>query len=162
MMLPLVVHDPDPVGVAVVADAEVGPRLQDLVLKVLHRLGKGRVGVVVRESAVHVAVKLDDLAAELPEDRDGHDTAGAVPGVHDDLELPGELHVPENIVPVFGDEVVRPAGPLPSAYFPASMMPRIVLDVEPESVSSPAIILNPLCSGGLCEPVIITPASSFL
>ena len=104
---PFVVDDADPVGVAVVADAELGAALPDLGDELLHGLGQRRVRVVVGKAAVRLGEDVDDLGAHPPEQGHGHDPARAVAGVDDDLDRPGEADVPGDVILVFGDDVER-------------------------------------------------------
>ncbi len=88
---PALVDHTHPVGVAVVGDADVGPLLDDLldeVPRVLLHLG---IGEMVREAAVGLAVELDDLAAESPQELGGEAARDAVAGVHHDLERPRQV-----------------------------------------------------------------------
>ena len=86
--LALLVDEEHPVGVAVEGEADVGARLEHPGLQVDQVLGLDRVGGVVRERAVELAVQ--DLEVERQAvEHGGHDEAAhAVGGVGDDLQRP--------------------------------------------------------------------------
>src|SRR6266702_53327 len=84
--VPLLVDRADPVGVAVVGDAQVGLHLPHLPLQRLEVLLDGRVGVVVRKAPVHLDEERDHLEAQRREERHRHDPARPVAGVDHHLE----------------------------------------------------------------------------
>ena len=89
-----------------------------------------------------------DLAAELAEDRRGHDAARAVAGVEDDLSGRASLTLPGHR-PVFGDDVVRPRLTLrPGGEVAVLDDPVDVLDRLAVERVVPHIILKPLYRAG--------------
>ncbi len=75
------------------------------VYQVLEVFRHSRVGVMVREGAVGLAEKLDNLATELSGKRGGHRPGRAVAGVEHHLERPcqsGHLDIPGDILQVAG------------------------------------------------------------
>ena len=64
MSAPALVDDPDAIGIAVARQSEIGAQLQDLGLEIDDVVGILRVGQVIGEASVRLAVELDDLAAD--------------------------------------------------------------------------------------------------
>ncbi len=89
----LLVHDAHPVRVAVVGQTHVGADLGDLGHQVAHVLLHLRVGQVVREGAVRLAVELDHLAAQAPQQLGGEGARDAVARVDHHLQAAGEADV---------------------------------------------------------------------
>ena len=84
---PLVDH-PHAIGVAIVGDARIGRDLEDFrheVEGVLLHLG---IGQVIGKVAVGLAVELDHVAAEAPQQLGGEAARDAIARVHHDLERP--------------------------------------------------------------------------
>ena len=84
------VHDPDPVGVAVEGDAELGAARGDGPNEVAHVVGHRRVGMVIWEAPVHVAEELADARPEPAIDERRHRAGRAVAGVDDHGNRAGE------------------------------------------------------------------------
>src|SRR5512133_2489393 len=109
---PLLVHRAHAVRVAVVRDTDVGLHLAHLRLQVLEVLLDRRIGVVVREPAVHLDEERDDVDPERLEEGDGDDAARPVAGVDHHLEPPlPELEAPLHLGAVRRDDVVAPDAP---------------------------------------------------
>ena len=86
----LLVHQPHPVGVAVVGDPQVRPDLDHSRHEVAHVLLDLGVGEVVGEGAVQLAVELDHLAPEPAQQIGRVERGDGVPRVHDHLQAPGD------------------------------------------------------------------------
>ena len=155
------------IGVAVERDAELGALASRRVaIRSRDVLGLRRIGVVVREAAVELAVQRHDVEAEAAVQRDRGRPAGAVAGVDDDLEAArAEPQLRGRVVEVRADDVAR-VHRAASGAAPASRAARrrdraALRSSAPCSVSVPRMILKPLSSGGLWLPVIITAAAGF-
>jgi hypothetical protein len=84
--LGLLVDEEHPVGVAVEGQADIGADLEHPGLEVALVLGLDRVGRMVREGAVELAVHDLDVEGQALEDLGGHVTAHAVGRVGHDLQ----------------------------------------------------------------------------
>src|SRR5262245_66479541 len=71
----------DPIGVAVVSDADVGADVEHLPLEILDVALVLGVGQVIGEAPVRLTEELDDLAADTPQELGPIDSGDAVAGV---------------------------------------------------------------------------------
>ncbi len=85
---PSFVDDAEAIGVAVVADPEVGLLRQDPRGQIDHVLRHRRIGLMIGEASVRLAVERNDGMPELLQDRNRHRTGHAVAGIGHDLERP--------------------------------------------------------------------------
>ena len=69
------------------------------------RSRNGRIGVMIREISVHIAIHFDDLAPHLSKEVDTHFSADAIPGIHNNFEFTLQFHVAQNTLVVLGQEV---------------------------------------------------------
>ena len=97
-----------PVAVPIEGQADVrmtGLHLADQVAQVL---GMGRIGVMVREMPVHLAVQLGEIRdAQRPQQRRCHRTRHAIASIHHHLQGAGQLHLASNAGDVVGHHVQR-------------------------------------------------------
>ena len=102
------VHRPDAVPVAIERDAQIGVHVSDARLQVAQVGQHGRVGVVVREGAVRLAVQAVYPRAEGLEDGGSGEARDPVPAVHDNPERARERpDAVEDLPPVRGQDVVH-------------------------------------------------------
>jgi len=97
---PLLVHDADPVGVAVVGHAHVRADLERPGHQVPHVLLHLRIGEMVGEGAVGLAEELDDLAAQTAQQLGGENPRDPVARVHHHLQRSPQGHPGGDRVPV--------------------------------------------------------------
>ena len=157
----LAVDRADAVAVAVEGDAEVAALLLHLGLQLLEVLRHRRVGMVRREGAVDLLVQDEVRAGQLVDHGADRHADGAVAGVPGDLELAAGLHVlqqPRGIVVEHRASARRL--PLPVSKSPLAAISPSFWMSAPKNDFLPIIILKPLKSGGLCEPVIWMPPSA--
>src|SRR5690606_18660723 len=93
------------------------------------------------------------------QDPDGDQAARAVPAVCHDAQRPGEREAARDVRDVLGQDVVPLSPPAPTSNSSPSIRSRSRWMAAPYSARPSMIILNPLYSGGLCEPVIWIPPS---
>ena len=103
--LTLVVDEEDAIGVAVERESDIGARVEHRALQVLEVLGLDRVGGVVREGAVELAVEDPQVEGQTVEHARHDQAAHAVGGVGDDPQRPQHRGVDE--APHVGTELLE-------------------------------------------------------
>ena len=87
-------HDAEPVAVAVESEAELGVAGFQRPDQLDQILGLRRIGMVVGEAPVHLAVELGHFAAQAPVEPRREHAGDAVAAVDREVHAPRELHVP--------------------------------------------------------------------
>src|SRR5690606_22120991 len=83
---PLAIDRTDPIAIAVEGDTEIEVLLGDEPAQIFQVLRNGRVGMMVREIAVHFGVEGEVLARELRHQRFQRRTGGTVSGIPADTQ----------------------------------------------------------------------------
>ena len=97
-----------PVAVPIESQADIGIAGLHLTDQVTQVLGVGRIGVMVREMPVHLAIQLGEIRdAQRPQQRRCHRTRHAVACIHHHLQGAGQLHLAGNAGDVVGHHVQR-------------------------------------------------------
>ena len=94
------IHGADAVGVAIEGDAQFGLGFAHFIDEGLEVFGDRRVGVMVREAAVHFEVHFGGVGVEALEEAVHHGTAGAVAGVDGDFDAAREVELGGDFVDV--------------------------------------------------------------
>ena len=166
---PGVVDEEHAVGVAVEREADVGAEVEHRALEVLQVLGLDRVGGMVRERAVELAVQHRERERQPLEDLRDDEPAHAVGGVGDDGERPQHRGVDErpHVVAERLEQVER-ARPCPRTS-PRDVTPAATISLiwvrpvcSPTGAAPARHSLMPLYCAGLWLAVNIAPGASSL
>src|SRR5579875_2733227 len=91
----------DAIGITIVGNADSRATFSYPGLQVAHIVLDGRVGMMMREAAVHLDIKFDCLHSHLAHERDRHRTATTIATINGDLDR-GQLDITLDILLVIG------------------------------------------------------------